>query len=146
MQGEASFAASFAGCTHPRGSCTSDGRSSTKSPVKTHGGSSSDGASAWSAHCPNPGLACGVLPRALLQQTLAVWAGALCIVPASCLGALNMSICSLQELYGDIQRTTEQMVKDKLEEQQVSTYSPAHTTCRQYRFPKVHLEGCKGVK
>ena len=35
-----------------------------------------------------------------------------------------MPICTLQDLYNDMQRTTEQVVKDKLEEQQVGSALP----------------------
>ena len=40
---------------------------------------------------------------------------------ACSLAAATISLCTLQELYGDFQRTIEQMVKDKLEEKEVSS-------------------------
>ena len=63
----------------------------------------------------------------------AVWADALCSVPACCLAPCDWSLCKLQELYSDMQRTTEQMVKDKLQEQQVRILRLcAHATCRKH--------------
>ena len=54
----------------------------------------------------------------------------------------NMALCTLQELYSDMQRTTEQLVKDKLEEQKVSSALPSQLHMPHAGSTAFYLIGC----